>query len=1040
MHSRLRHLLLACALAIPTTARADPATRGPLAATVIRAGDYDGYGRVVFALPPGASAEAATGRDGSVVVQVSGASIARTPPPPRNVQTIAVAGSEARVTVAPRATWSAWHRAGQLVIDVFDAPAAGAAPPWPVRAAVSPQFPPARATLPALEQLPPGTPVMAPGVAPPLDAPRPAQAPALPAATAVVPSPTPPPPAPVRPVPPVAVALAAVTPPQIAAKAPATPVMPLPEADAAAAPVTDVERVPLSPSIPAAPVPAALAPMAPQTGPLALAASAANGALSLPFAPGTAAAAFRRGPETVVVFDERRPLDLAALRDDPVFGTARVQLLPAATTLRMTLPPATTLGLAPGPAGWVLTVLAADRAPSPQPLGSEVVDGRVRLPAASPGGVVSVPDPDTGGALLVGTQRDPGQGIVLARRTPAFMLLATLQGVVVESVSDALSLHATTAAVGRGFVIEVEGGRGLSLDPLDAGALAATAAAHLTRRWDFPNLPVEALLRRLQSATEAAAAAPPQARAGRRLAAVQAQLALGFGAEAHALATLAATEDARAAATPDAAALDAVAALLAGRLAEADAIEDSRVLGTDEVALWRAARQAMRNQDGHDEPAPEAAAVFAATLPLVLAYPQGLRARLLPLAAETMAQGGERAAARRLLDARKADASLDYARALLDEAEDHAAPALEMLDRLARSPDRKLRVRAGVRAAELRLRTDGLTTAQAADALDRLIYAWRGDGRELALRLRVAALRVTSGNWRAALALLRETNGDLSQAWPDQRAAIRAQMTETFAEAMAQDGRAAQPPLELVSLLEENPDLLPEGEPGRALAARLADRLAALDLPARAMPVLEKLVAATPAGAARAELGGRLAALRLGGGDTHGALLALSASTAADLLPALTERRTIIFARATAAAGALPAAVASLEALDGPAADETRADLLETAKDWPGAAIALSSLAARTVPVAGPLDDAPARLLLRLASAAAQAGDEPLLARLRHHDSARMPPGKLADMFALLTASPVQGVADLPRAAREAVVARALSDAPGATVGPVATR
>ncbi|MGC8468697.1 MAG: hypothetical protein ACP5NI_02215, partial [Acetobacteraceae bacterium] len=44
-----------------------------------------------------------------------------------------------------------------------------------------------------------------------------------------------------------------------------------------------------------------------------------------------------------------------------------------------------------------------------------------------------------------------------------------------------------------------------------------------------------------------------------------------------------------------------------------------------------------------------AAAGFAATLPLLLAYPGPLRARLLPLAAETMVRGGQQAAAAALI-------------------------------------------------------------------------------------------------------------------------------------------------------------------------------------------------------------------------------------------------------------------------------------------------------------------------------------------------------------------------------------------------------
>ncbi|MBN9507476.1 MAG: hypothetical protein J0I21_00010, partial [Alphaproteobacteria bacterium] len=588
-------------------------------------------------------------------------------------------------------------------------------------------------------------------------------------------------------------------------------------------------------------------------------------------------------------------------------------------------------------------------------------------------------------------------------------------------VSDADTLRVARP----GFILQPGSGRALALGAPDAEVQAVADAARLTRRWDFPRLPVPALFRRLQAAMDAAANAPAQSRTALRLAAVQAQLALGMGAEAEALATLTETEDARAAEAPDAPGLAAVAALLAGRVDEAAAIDDPRLTGSDEVALWRAVRTALRH-----EGAPEAAPVFAATLPLLLAYPAPLRARLLPLAAETLALGGERAAAHALLDARKDDATLDYARALLDEAEGHAAPALAILDRLALSSDRRTRARAAVRAVELRLRIGGLTAAQAAEALDRLIYAWRGGAHELALRLRVAALDAESGKWRAALALLRETAaGAVADGWPAQRAALHRRLQETFAAALAADAQKPMAPFDLVSLVDENPDLLPQGEAGHALAIRLADRLAALDLPQRAAPLLRKLVDGTLPGAARAELGERLAALELAQGDPTAALTALSGSVATDLPEALNARRTITFARASAARGALGPAVATLAALDTPAADEARAGILETAKDWPAATAALIAFAARSVPQDGTLDEAQGRILLRLASAAAQAGEEVVLTTLRTRDLPRMPPGKLADMLKLLTDGPVQNLPDLPRAAQEAALAQEL---PGA--------
>ena len=297
-------------------------------------------------------------------------------------------------------------------------------------------------------------------------------------------------------------------------------------------------------------------------------------------------------------------------------------------------------------------------------------------------------------------------------------------------------------------------------------------------------------------------------------------------------------------------------------------------------------------------------------------------------------------AADTLLAHRPDERDLGFARALLLEAKGDKDRALAGFDRLATDPDQLTRARAATRAVELRLATGAFDARQAADALDRQLLAWRGDRREPALRLRVADLRAQSGSWREALALLRETE----TLWPDDQPAIHARLKATFAAFLNAQDADRQSPFDLVALIDENPDLLPAGEQDPEMAARLADRLLALDLPKRAAPVMEKLVQSA-AGAARAGFGARLAALRLREGDADGALAALSASASDPLPPAIEQQRALVKARAIARRGD-PAAAAALLADVGTAeADEARAAILEDAKDWPQAERALADYA-----------------------------------------------------------------------------------------------
>ena len=86
-------------------------------------------------------------------------------------------------------------------------------------------------------------------------------------------------------------------------------------------------------------------------------------------------------------------------------------------------------------------------------------------------------------------------------------------------------------------------------------------------------------------------------------------------------------------------------------------------------------------------------------------------------------------------------------------------------------------------------------------------------GTERALRERLAELEARAGAWRSALALLR----DSETLFPEEKAAIHAELADMFAALLRDDTADALAPLELVSVVEENADLLPTGAEGDAL-------------------------------------------------------------------------------------------------------------------------------------------------------------------------------------------------------------------------------
>ncbi len=791
------------------------------------------------------------------------------------------------------------------------------------------------------------------------------------------------------------------------AKAP-PPATPAPEPPAAKPPEQHAVAPPPPPPVP---------------GPLALVATTVippeGVAFTVPLGPKTGAAAFKRGSSLYVVFDERRPIDLAALHDDPVFGSANVRELQSGTLVTLQPPAGTGVILVQTPTGWKITVRPDVRAARAIPYAPK--GGHLDLPAEAPATVVSMADPNTGATLLVGTLRRPGQAVLTGRRTAEFVLLPAIMGVVMEPLADSVALR----TVPTGFLV-TGGPRGLAITQPTPATEAAAAAVHLTRRFKLSAQSTETLSHALSRGIADAAATLPRARGPKRRAVASTMLSLGMGAEAEALLLVAAEQDPKEAASPDTIGLTAVGALLAGRLADASGIDDPRLFGTDEIALWRGIRQAMQ-----DEGSATAAATFSASAPLALQYPPGIRDRILPLVAETMVLGGEPAAAKRLLALAGGAPGLGFARALLKQADGDAAGALTALDALANSHDQRDRARAAARAVELRLAAGEWDAGKAADALDKLRYAWRGDRRELALRERVADLRQRAGGWRAALTELRALQTD----FPDRTQAIQTHLMGMFITLLYSEATDALPPLDLVALVDENADLFKQMPNNEDLQARLADRLMALDLPSRAAALLEKLVSSATSPLGKATFGARLADLRLREGDAAGTLAALSASAAPTLDPELAERRGILASVANSRLGDTAGAIGALAGLTGPRADIARAAVYEQTGNWPAAEDALMSVVGSAIPAAGALDDAQRQLVLRLATAAQRSGDRNGLAALRATLDSRLGAGPIADMIRLLTAEPVQGTADLPRAEREMGLARAVPAALAAFKG-----
>ena len=985
----------AVAVAVAAILAAGPGAALAQDAGAVRTGDYPGFGRVVFEFNEPTKFNLAVSGDRVIVVFEGAPVVGSSGAPPRNVRNIQGGQGAATLLLMPGARARPAAMGNRVVIDVLDppralraqagraapfrpAPAGGAAtapdaaPALPVTRGALPDLPFARA-VPAL---------MAQG------APKAVQTPGQDAAAMAVPerlsaagqpaagtaTPAPPPDRPGR-MAPERMAQA----PETAGSAPAaTAAHPAGAPGGAAAPGL--------PSVPAQPV---------STLPVSRLTS-----MLIPVEAGIGAAALRRGDTVLIVFDGPAEVDEARLRRLAGFTGATVQAGLAATVLQVPLPSGAIV-LTREVRGWRISPApaagpATGDAPVAVPVAVAQAGADVMFKLLQPGRVVAVTDPATGGALLVGTASPaagPAAGLPAGVTAPGAAILPTWAGVAVEPFSDDVALRATSG----GFLLAAAGA-----SAAEASAVGVAPAAALTRRFDFPNQPVPALMERLRAATAAAASAAPRARTPGRVAAAQAMLALGLAAEAQSVLSLVATDDP--APPPDVAGLAAIAGLLAGRVDAAGGLDAAALDGSDEVALWRGVRDAML---GRSE---QAARVLPGLMPLALAYPAPLRDRVLPIVAET-AVLADPAGGASLPDLPR----LGFARALQLERRGRTEEALAAYDLLAAGQDQLDQVRAGANATELRLATGRIAPAQAAAAMARLVATWRGDAREAATRMRAAELHGKAGEWRPALDLLRET----AALFPDAQPAIRARMASVFGAFLA--GADAVPALDVITLAADYADCVPAGAD---LAGLLADKLLDLDLPARARAVLEPRVASSPRGAVRSGLGHRLAALQFEAGDADAAGRTLAATDTAGLPERLAAERTLLRAKVRAARGDPAGAAADLAAAGTLAAADLRARLLEQAGDWRRALAALDDLAGRLVPLDGPVPDGLTELVLRQASAAVQVGDGAALRVLGQRYAARLT-GPRADLFRLLTAAPVGGVGDLARTGREIAFARA---------------
>lgn len=419
-------------------------------------------------------------------------------------------------------------------------------------------------------------------------------------------------------------------------------------------------------------------------------------------------------------------------------------------------------------------------------------------------------------------------------------------------------------------------------------------------------------------------------------------------------------------------ALTGVAGILLGRAEPAERLlADQRLDGDPEAALWRGVAAASRQEWAR------AARALTESGRSLQALPPALQRRLAPIVGRVLVEDGRASTALALIErVRRLDPEpheiqkLVLVEGLARAREGATAEALAALKEAGAGPDRTTAIEANYRSALLQYTSGRKNAEQVLQDLERQRLAWRGHPMEAEMLDGLTQLQLATGKLVDAMSTARDRRARR----PDRPASemVALQLAESLQAAINRAVEGVGDPLAALRALRTEPDLLPTGERGAALARALADRLARDGLPASAASVLEDHGLPRVEGAARAELLLDIAELRLRAGEPAEARATL------ERLEAGAMRAAAVRARAEGLHAALQ--TSSATSSESASLRTSPAQILEAAwqaRDWPTVIHAGERLLADGPPsmTATWTDTDKRTVLLRMALAYAAQGD-----------------------------------------------------------------
>jgi hypothetical protein len=228
-------------------------------------------------------------------------------------------------------------------------------------------------------------------------------------------------------------------------------------------------------------------------------------------------------------------------------------------------------------------------------------------------------------------------------------------------------------------------------------------------------------------------------------------------------------------------------------------------------------------------------------------------------------------------------------------------------------------------------------------------------------------------------------------------------MKQVFADLYRKDGAAGMSAVDALGLYDQFRDLAPSGTVGDEVTRKLAERLVEIDLLGRAGDLLQQQVDARLQGKDKAQVGMRIAEIRLQDGKPDETLKALDRSNATDIPADLAAERRVLRARALAELKRYGEAIAALKEDGSPSAELMRVDIAWRGSQWVEAASGLAKVIGPPPPAGAKLSQDKADLVLNRAVAMALAGDTEGLKNLRGEFGTAMAEAPQGDTFRMLT-------------------------------------